>query len=192
MVRLFNENIFGNPKFDKILAKKPHRPGHHGQRYIRKRSDYALQLTEKQKLRAYYGVLERQFRRYYNRARKLKAATGAKLLEILESRLDNIIYRAGLAPTRAAARQLVGHGHVLVDGKKIDVPSYEVKPGAVVSLTDKGQKVPHVAELLSDKDFSPPKLIKRKAAVAKVERLPQREEVDANIQEQQIVEFYSR
>jgi len=192
IVRKFNENIFGQKKFDVILARKPQPPGTHGKKMQRRSSDYGTQLKEKQKLKAVYGILERQFKRYYAKARKTQTATGEKLLQILESRLDNLIYRAGFAPTRASARQLVNHGHVLVDGKKVSIPSYLVKLNQVISLKQKTAKIPLITELLANKDINVPKWIKRKALSAKLLRLPEREEIDTNIQEQLIVEFYSR
>ncbi len=192
IVRKFGENIFGQAKFDKILAKKPHPPGVHGKKMRRRTSDYGLQLKEKQKLKAIYDVGERQFKRYYQVARLEKAATGSKLLQILESRLDNLVFRSGFAPTRAAARQLVSHGHILVDGKKLDIPSYQVGVNQLISLSPKTQKISWIIELLDNKEINIPKWIKRKAVVAKLERLPKRDEIDINIQEQLIVEFYSR
>ena len=194
LVRRFGENIFNNPKFDKLLAKKPHPPGFHGKKLRRRLSDYGTQLNEKQKLKTIYGVLERQFRKYYKVARKTQTATGEKLLQILESRLDNLVYRAGFASTRPAARQLVSHGHIQVDNKKVSIPSYLVKIGQVISLNKKGQKIPDVAVLLAKakKDLIIPKWLTRKAIAAKLERLPERGEIDINIQEQLIVEFYSR
>jgi small subunit ribosomal protein S4 len=167
-------------------------PGEHGQKRRSKLSDYGFQLREKQKLKRYYGVLERPFRRYYQIARKAKQDTGEKLLQILESRLDNLVYRAGFAPSRSVARQLVSHGHILVDAKKVNIPSYLVKPGQVVSLSPQAQKINLVAETLADKDINVPSWLKRKAVLAKLERLPKRDEIDVDVQEQLIVEFYSR
>jgi small subunit ribosomal protein S4 len=192
IVRKFGENIFGQAKFDKILAKKPHPPGVHGKKFSRRPSDYGLQLKEKQKLRAVYDVGEAQFRRYYDTARKTQTATGEKLLQILESRLDNLIYRVGFLPTRAAARQLINHGHILVDSKKVDIPSYLVKPNQVISLSVKAQKMPLIASRLQDKEIITPKWLKKKAVAAQLVRLPERDEIDINIQEQLIVEYYSR
>jgi len=192
LVRKYGENIFGNKKFDKILAKKPYPPGTHGKKLRRRQSDYGLQLNEKQKLKAVYDIGERQFKRYYQTARKTRTGTGEKLLQILESRLDNLTFRAGFAPTRPAARQLVGHGNILVDNKKVDIPSYLVKPGQVVSLSKKAQKIPFVIDALQNKDINIPKWIKRQAIAAQLKRLPERDEIDINIQEQLIVEFYSR
>ena len=192
IVRNFNENIFGVKKFDKILAHKPYHSGVHGKKLRRRQSSFAEQLKEKQKLRAIYDVAERQFRRYYEVARKTQAATGEKLLQILESRLDNIVFRAGFAPTRAAARQLVNHGHILVDSKKVTIPSYLTKIGQVISLAPKTQKIPLIAKLLANKEINLPKWLKRQAVAAKIMLLPKREEIDVNIQEQLIVEYYSR
>lgn len=192
IVRKFNENIFGQKKFDKILARKPQPPGAHGKKLRRRFSDYALQLKEKQKLKAIYDVGEAQFRGYFKTARKTQAATGEKLLQILESRLDNLVYRSGFAPTRAFARQLVNHGHILVDNQKISIPSALIKLGQVVSLTAKSAKISLVAQMLENKDINLPKWLRRQAVAAKFDRFPKREEIDVNIQEQLIVEFYSR
>jgi small subunit ribosomal protein S4 len=167
-------------------------PGEHGQKRQSKMSEYGQQLREKQKLKRLYGLTERPFRRYFQMARKTKEATGEKLLQLLESRLDNLVYRAGLAPSRSVARQLVTHGNVQVDGKKVDVVSFSVKPGQVISLSPTAQKIPLIAETLANKEINVPKWLKRKAIAAKLERLPEREEIDADIQEQLIVEFYSR
>ena len=192
LVRTFGENIYGAKKYDKILARKPGHPGMHGKKMRRRLSAYGQQLKEKQKLRAIYDVGERQFRHYYAAARKTQAATGEKLLQILESRLDNIIFRAGFSTTRSMARQLVGHGHVLLDGKRNSIPSCLVRPGQVVSLSASAQKIQDVAKLLGNKELTVPVWLKRQAVAAKVERLPKREEIDVNIAEQLIVEFYSR
>jgi len=167
-------------------------PGQHGLRRRRRLSSFGKQLREKQKAKRLYGVLERQFRRYFNQALKVKKGKGKVLLQILESRLDNIIYRLGFAPSRSVARQLVSHGHVLVDNKKVNIPSYQVKTGQVLSLTSKGVKINHVKESLADKSRKVPKWLLKKAAVGKMNRLPRREEIEADINEDLIVEFYSR
>jgi len=192
IVRNFSENIFGQKKFDKILARKPYPAGMHGKKMRRRHSGYGQQLKEKQKLRAIYDITERQFRHYYSVARKTQTATGEKLLQILESRLDNFVFRSGFAPSRSAARQLVNHGHVLVDSRRLSIPSYLLKPGQVVVLSTKAQKIPYIAKLLEIKDLNVPKWIKRQAVAAQFSRLPQRDEIDVNIQEQLIVEYYSR
>ncbi len=167
-------------------------PGQHGPKGRRKLSDYGLQLREKQKARRIYGVLEKQFRNYYQEALKVKGNTGETLLVQLERRLDNVIYRLGFAPTRSAARQYVSHGHIRVNNQKINFPSYQVRIGEVITLTDKARNIPVVKKLLSDEKPVIPSWLERKAAVGKVVRLPKREDIDADINEQLIVEYYSR
>lgn len=167
-------------------------PGQQGQRRLRRLSEFGVQLREKQKAKRLYGVLERQFRRYYEQAAKVREATGEALLQLLEARLDNVVYRLGFALSRGIARQLVNHGHILVDGKKVNIPSYRVKTGQTISLTSKGLTIDQVKMALAEKDRMIPAWLKRKAAVGKVVRLPKREEIDANINENLIVEFYSR
>lgn len=167
-------------------------PGKHGQRGRGKLSDYGLQLAEKQKLRWMFGLLERQFRNYYKQAAKSKGATGEMLLNLLERRLDNVIYRLKLAPTRNAARQLASHGHVRVDGKKVSIPSYQVKVGETITLSPKALNFVATKELLAQKNVNIPKWLTRKVAVGKIARLPTREDIDADVNEQLIVEYYSR
>ncbi len=167
-------------------------PGQHGRRGRRKLSEYALQLLEKQKARITYGVLEKQFRRYFDRATINPKATGAALLIQLERRLDNVVYRSGLAPTRAAARQIINHGNTNVNGKKVTIPSYQVVPGETVSLSSTAIKIPYISEHLKNSAQGIPGWIKRKGAVSLVDRLPEREDITEDINEQLIVEFYSR
>lgn len=167
-------------------------PGQHGKMGRKKRSEYGIQLREKQKTKAIYGVLETQFANYFKKASKTAGATGETLLTILERRLDNAVYRLNFAPTRAFARQLVNHGHVFINGKKVNIPSYLVKTGEVISLTSKAMAIPEVKKLLADAAPKTPKWLEKKAAAGKVVSLPQRDDVDANINEQLIVEFYSR
>lgn len=167
-------------------------PGMHGSKGRRKLSDFGEQLREKQRVKRLYGVLERQFRRIFNRARKWRGNTGEKLLEFLESRLDNTIYRAGLAPTRPGARQYVSHGHILVNGHKLTIPSYEVEVNDVIALGTKGLEIPAVKKLLETTPEELPDWIERKGPVAKVVRLPGRSDIKEDINEQLIVEHYSR
>ena len=169
-------------------------PGQHGQRSLRRKtSDYGKQLREKQKVKSMYGLLERQCRKYYKEAGKKKGETGTALLQRLETRLDNAVYRLAIAASRSQARQLVSHGHVLVNEKKVDIPSYELKNDYVISLSDKAQKFGLVKEATEavEKD-SIPKWLEKKGLSGKVKRLPEREEVAAEINDQLIVEFYSR
>lgn len=167
-------------------------PGQHGRKGKGKMSDYGIQLMEKQKAKAIYGILERQFKKYYTFAARTPQATGTVLLTQLETRLDNIVYRLGFAPTRRAARQLVTHGNILVDGKKLNIPSYHVKPEQTVALSATAAAIPYVKELVENKDYQPPAWLTRKAVVGKVIRTPERTDLSENINEQLIVEFYSR
>lgn len=167
-------------------------PGSHGQRGRRKVSDYGLQLREKQKVKRLYGMLERQFRRFFEMARKWRGNTGDKFLQFLERRLDNTVYRMGLAPTRTMSRQLVAHGHVMVNGKKVSVPSYLVSEGEVISLRTKAMEIPAVRKMLDDKSVTWPEWIERKGPTGKVAKLPERSDIKDDINEQLIIEFYSR
>jgi small subunit ribosomal protein S4 len=167
-------------------------PGVHGPRGVRRSSQYSKQLREKQKVRRLYGVLERQFRRYMNKATKTKRNTSDELVSLLERRLDNTVYRLGFAPTRSGARQLVSHRHVLVDGKKLNVPSYQVNVGETITLSPKALEIPSTKKLLGEEEFKLPSWLKRKAAVGKVFSLPKRDDVPEPMDVQTIVEFYSR
>jgi small subunit ribosomal protein S4 len=166
-------------------------PGIHGPKRSRKPSAYGIQLREKQKAKRIYGVLERQFKNYYTKAVNHKKDAGLRLLQFLEARLDNVFFKGGLALSRSLARQIVRHGFALVDGKKVDIPSYQVKPGQVITVSLKGLKLDPVKKALAAKIILP-KWLQKKAAVVKVERLPEREEMEADINESLIIEFYSR
>ena len=167
-------------------------PGQHGPKRQRRLSSYGQQLRAKQKVRRIYGVLERQFRRYFQQAIKERKNTGTVLLQILESRLDNVVFRLGLAPSRSVARQLVDHGHVLVEGRKVDVASYQVKPGQMITLKPKALAIETVKKALAEKDRQTPAWLQKKAVVGKMVRLPKRDEIAAEIDETLIVEYYSR
>lgn len=167
-------------------------PGMHGSKGHRKTSDFGEQLREKQRVKRLYGVLERQFRRIYGRARKSLGNTGEKLLESLERRLDNTLFRVGLGPTRAASRQFITHGHVLVNGKKVTIPSYEVVANDVITLGGKGLEIPAVKKLIDTPIDVIPEWLERKGPVGKVVRLPIRSDIKEDINEQLIVEHYSR
>lgn len=166
-------------------------PGQHGAKMRRRVSEYGIQLREKQKAKRIYGMLEKQFRRYFNMASKVKGATGQVLLELLETRLDNIVYRLGFTASRAEARQFVSHGHVAVDGKKVNIPSLRVKVGQTIALLPKLGDNAQVKKSL-EAHTTLPEWLDRKATVGKVLRLPGREEMEESINEQLIVEFYSR
>lgn len=167
-------------------------PGQHGAKGRRKVSGFGIQLREKQKVKRMYGVLERQFRKNFEHARQWKGNTGEKLLEFMERRLDNVLYRGCIAPTRASARQFVTHGHVMVDGAKVSIPSYLVEKDQVVGMKPKSLEIPAVKKLLEDKTAKVPDWLDRKGPVVKVVRLPLRGDVGEDINEQLIVEHYSR
>ena len=169
-------------------------PGQHGQGRS-KNSEYGLQLREKQKAKRYYGVLEKQFRSYFAMAEKRQGITGENLLAILETRLDNVVYRLGFAMSRAEARQLVTHGHFTVNGRKVNIPSFQVKPGMVISLTEKGKSMQKVKENIEDNAFRPaPKWIEydKNNMTAKIVAVPARDDIDMPIEEHLIVELYSK
>lgn len=159
-------------------------PGQHGQKGKRKQSDYAIQFRAKQKAKRIYGILERQFRKYFEIGKTEKGKTGDVILEMLERRLDNVVYRLGFTPTRAAARQAVSHGHVTVNGKKLNIPSYQVKINEVVGVNDKLK--------LIDKEKIVPSWLEKKAMFGKVVKFPERSDIDSKIDDKLIVEFYSR
>lgn len=167
-------------------------PGVHGPKGTRGSSQYGRQLREKQKVKRLYGILEKQFRKYVEASLKSRGNTGEKLIGILEKRLDNVIFRLGFAPSRPSARQIVSHGHVLVDGKKVNIPSYGLKVGQTVSLDAKGMAIPVVAKLLKNEEIKLPAWLEKKAVVGKVAGDPKREDVTEPISEKDIVEFYSR
>lgn len=167
-------------------------PGVHGPKGSRGSSQYGKQLREKQKVKRIYGILEKQMRRYMSEAFKSKGNTGEALLIGLERRLDNVVYRLGFAPSRPSARQIVSHRHVLVNGKKVNIPSFSLKVGDVVTLDPKSANIPEIKKSSEQKDFQAPSWLERKALAGKVSALPKREEIVEPISEQDIVEFYSR
>lgn len=169
-------------------------PGIHGPKtnVRRNKSQFGRQLREKQKVKRMYGVLESQFKKYITIALKSKSNTVNILFSLLESRLDNVVFRLGFTPTRTMARQLVSHKHVLVNGKKVNIPSYQTRPGETITLASKAMEIPHVAKRLKDKDYSPPEWLKRKAAAGKIVRKPIRDDITEEIMDQDIIEFYSR
>ena len=167
-------------------------PGQHGIKRSRARiSEYGKQLREKQKVKRTYGVLEKQLHNYFKKAQKSKELKGEVLLQMLESRLDNIVFKLKFVPSRSFARQLVSHKHVLVDGKKVNIASFLLKPGQTVSLSDKALKIDEIKKSLKTKEKIPTWL-KKKAAVGQVVRLPKRDEIEGDIDEKLIVEYYSR
>ncbi|MCS7012988.1 MAG: 30S ribosomal protein S4 [Chloroherpetonaceae bacterium] len=183
------------PKDEKYLDRRPYPPGQHGQNKKGKISEYAVQLREKQKMKYIYGVLERQFRLYFEKASRMKGVTGDNLVKMLESRLDNVVYRAGFAPTRPAARQLVTHCHLLVNGKKVNIPSYQLRPGDVIEFRPKSKNLEVVRNSLNKKpDSQIPQWIQVDKANLKAVFLnaPERSEVQEPFNEQLVVELYSK
>lgn len=177
----------------KEIEKRPYAPGQHGPNQRKKMSEYGLQLQEKQKLRHMYGVNERQFRTLFDKAAKMPGKSGENFMILLDTRLDNIVYRLGLARTRRGARQLVNHGHVMVDGKRVDIPSYRLKAGQEISLREKSQNLDIVNESIEVNNFVPDYLtFDADKKVGTFVRLPERSELAAEINESLIVEYYSR
>ena len=195
IVRKFGENIFGNPKYDRLLNRKPYAPGQHGQGRRSKLSNYGTQLREKQKIKFMYGLLEKQFRLNFVKADKMKGETGTNMLQLLESRLDNVAFRLGFAPSRPAARQLVSHKHFLVNNKVVNIPSYIVKKGDVIEVRDKSKKMDIILESMrrikGDMDLSWLELDKAKLRGTFV-AVPDRDEMQLTVNEQLVVELYSK
>ena len=175
------------------LARRPYAPGAHGADKHKKLSEYGTQLQEKQKVRLMYGLTEKQFRKVYEKAAKEKGITGENFLKLLESRLDNLVYRLGLAKTRRAARQIVNHGHILVNGKKVNIPSYTCKVGDVISVKENSLEHPAIKEAV-EATLSRPQFVEfdAKKLSGTYKRLPDRSELNSEINESLIVEYYNR
>jgi len=191
--RRLGENLWGRAKSP--VHRREYGPGQHGQRRKGKLSDFGIQLRAKQKLKGYYGnIREKQFRKYYAEANRLKGDTGANLIGILECRLDAVVYRAKFVPTVFGARQFVGHGHVLVNGKKCDIPSRMIKPGDVVEVREKSQQIPMVIEAYDSPERDLPEYIARDGFKATFARVPAMDEVPYPVlmEPNLVVEFYSR
>jgi small subunit ribosomal protein S4 len=192
IARKFGEPIFGP---DKVFEKRNVPPGQHGAGAKRKKlSEYGSQLKEKQKAKYTYGLLERQFANLFNQAQRSKGITGEILLQLLESRLDNVVYRIGIAPTRAAARQLVSHRHITVNGEVVSVPSYSVKPADLIGVREKSKSMEAISSSLSTARYSRFSWLEwdKDTMVGKFLNVPSREEIPENIKEQLIVELYSK
>ncbi len=191
IARRFGEAIFGA---DKVLSKRNFPPGQHGNSRRRKTSEYGVMLAEKQKAKYTYGVLEKQFRNMFDKAARTNGITGEILLQNLECRLDNVVYRLGIAPTRAAARQLVGHKHITVDGKVVNIPSYSVKPGQIIAVREKSKSLEVIADALAGFNHSKYPWIEwdENTKSGKLLHKPERADIPENIKEQLIVELYSK
>jgi small subunit ribosomal protein S4 len=189
--RKFNEPILGE---NKALAKKNYAPGQHGRGKKRKQSEYATQLAEKQKAKYIYGLLERQFAKLFNEASRKKGVTGETLLQLLEARLDNTVYRLGIAPTRRAARQLVLHKHIEVNGEVVNIPSFTLKPGEVVGVRERSKSLETIVNSLSIQSARKYNWLEwdNNEYVGKIIHLPPRQDIPENINEQLIVELYSK
>ena len=191
IARKFGEPIYGE---DKVLAKKNYPPGQHGANRRRKTSEFGQQLREKQKAKYTYGVLERQFRNLFEHAARTKGITGEVLLQLLESRLDNVVYRLGLAASRPAARQLVLHKHICVNGKPVNIPSYRVVPGDVVTVREKSKNLEVITDCVAGFNHSKYPWIEWDEQIkgGKFLHLPERADIPETIKEQLIVELYSK
>ena len=189
--RRFGEAIFGP---DKVLSKRNFPPGQHGNNRRKKTSEYGVMLAEKQKAKYTYGVLEKQFRNMFEKAARTSGFTGEILLQNLECRLDNVVYRLGIAPTRAAARQLVGHKHIIVDGEVVNIPSYAVKPGQIIGVREKSKSLEVIANALAGFNHSKYPWIEwdENTKSGKLLHKPERADIPENIKEQLIVELYSK
>ncbi|MFN8714802.1 MAG: 30S ribosomal protein S4 [Bacteroidota bacterium] len=190
IARRFKEPIFGP---DKVLEKKSYGPGQHGQTSKRaKKSEYAVQLNEKQKVKYTYGILERQFALIFERASRSKGITGEVLLQLIEARLDNVVYRLGLAPTRSGARQLVSHRHILVNGELVNIPSYTLKPGDVIAVREKSKALESINNSVGAGSNFPWLEFNPTSMEGKFVSFPERTQIPENIKEQLIVELYSK
>ena len=189
--RKYGEPIFGDTK---ALEKKPHPPGQHGRGRRRKKSEYAIQLAEKQKAKYLYGILEKQFRNMFDKATRKDGITGENLLQLLEARLDNVVYRLGIAPTRRSARQLVVHKHITVNGNLVNIPSYTLKEGDMIAVRERSKSLVAISESVSNKTANKYKWLEwdDKSLLGKLVTYPDRELIPENINEQLIVELYSK
>lgn len=188
-------NLVESPKVQKYMERHPYPPGQHGQRRRRKPSDYAVRLREKQKLRFYYNMSEKQFRNLFTEASQKTGATGQVFLQLLESRLDNVVYRMGIASTRRQARQFVAHGHIVVNGKRLDVPSYRVEPGDVLEVHANAKKNPFIRENLEARKRGktlPWLEFDAEAMRGTFKSRPSREDIVVPVNELQVIEYYSR
>ena len=189
--RKYGEPIFGDTK---ALEKKPHPPGQHGRGRRRKKSEYAIQLAEKQKAKYLYGILEKQFRNMFDKASRKDGVTGENLLQLLEARLDNVVYRLGIAPTRRSARQLVTHKHITVNGNLVNIPSYTLKEGDMVAVREKSKSLTAISSSVANKNANKYKWLEwdDKSLLGKLVTYPDRESIPENINEQLIVELYTK
>lgn len=194
IVRRFGVNIYGNDKYDRLLQRREGGPGQHGSKRTRKQSDYALQLMEKQKLRHSYGLLEKQFRRVFQKAQRMPGVTDENMLVLLESRLDSLAFRAGFGRSLSQARQIVNHGHFKINGRRVDIPSYQMREGDEITLRERdNSRALATCCLAENPHFSNGWFtVDREALTVKVNRLPHAEEINRVANGKLIVEYYSR
>ncbi len=188
-------NLTETPKVQRYMEKHPYPPGQHGQRRRRKPSDYGVRLREKQKLRFLYNMSEKQFRNLFDEAAKQEGSTGTVFLQLLESRLDNVVYRLGIGYTRRQARQFVAHGHILVNGKRVDVPSYRLRPGDEIEVAARARKNPFIHANIEDRrrgQLNPWLEFDSEAMKGKFLHRPAREDIMVPVNELQVIEYYSR
>ncbi len=188
-------NLAETPKVQRYMERHPYPPGQHGQRRRRKPSDYGVRLREKQKLRFLYNMGERQFRNLFDEAAKQEGSTGTVFLQLLEARLDNVVYRLGIAYTRRQARQFVGHGHIMVNGQRVDVPSYRLKKGDEIEVHPKARKNPFILDNIEDRKrgkMSPWLEFDAEAMKGRFLHRPAREDIMVPVNELQVIEYYSR
>ena len=188
-------NLVETPKAQKYMERRPYPPGEHGQRRRRRISDYGVRLREKQKLRFLYNMSEKQFVNLFSEAERREGSTGTVFLQLLEQRLDNVVYRMGIAHTRRQARQFVAHGHVTVNGKRVDIPSYRVQPGDEVAVHERARKNPHIKENVEERrrGKTPPWLdFDGETLKGVFKSVPSREDIVVPVNELQVIEYYSR
>lgn len=195
LCRRFGENIFGTSKYDKILGKRKYPSGQHGRLQRRKLSDYGVHLREKQKLRLTYCLLEKQFKNYFVKAARATGVTGDNLMQLLERRLDNVVYRLGFATTRMQSRQFINHGHFMVNGRKVDIPSFLVKPGDIIEVRPKSRSMKMLVEALDRTEVSSPYswlTVDKENMRGSFDLIPAASEIPVSVDLRLIVEFYSK
>jgi small subunit ribosomal protein S4 len=195
LCRKFGENIFGTSKYDRILAKRKHPSGQHGAQMRRKLSDYGVHLKAKQKLRLTYCLLEKQFKNYFVKAAKAPGVTGDNLMQLLERRLDNVVYRLGFASTRMQARQFVNHGHFMVNGKKVDIPSFLCKAGDIIEVRPKSRGMKMLVDALDSSEATTPfswLTVDKENMRGSFDSIPVASEIPVTVDLRLIVEFYSK
>lgn len=192
IARRFGQDLGLTQNQQKVARRIQVPPGQHGRRGRRRMSDYGRQLQEKQKIRFTYGVFERQLHQYMERAQRNPTATGTEFLRLLERRLDNVLYRLGFVPTRTMARQLVTHGHVIVNNRTVTIPSYGTTVGDIIRLREESYEIPDVKKTMGRVEYQVPAWMQKEGGAGTIRRMPERQDIDLSIDEQLVVEFYSR